>query len=99
MLYMILGEDRPDSLKARLSARPEHLARLTALHDAGRLLLAGPLPAVDAQDPGPAGFKGSLILAQFPDLNAAQTWADEDPYVKAGVYASVKVSPFKQVLL
>lgn len=98
MLYMILGEDRPDSLEIRQSVRPEHLARLEALRDAGRLLIAGPLPAVDAQDPGPAGFTGSLIIAEFPDLNAAQRWAGQDPYLKAGVYTNVRVSPFKKVL-
>lgn len=98
MLYMILGEDRPDSLKARQSVRPEHLARLNALQDAGRLVLAGPLPTVDAEDPGPAGFRGSLIIAEFSDLDAARTWAEDDPYLQTGVYESVRVSPFKKVL-
>jgi uncharacterized protein YciI len=98
MFYMILAEDQANSLQARLSARPEHLARLEALQQAGRLLLAGPLPAVDAMDPGPAGFTGSLIIAEFPDLDAAQRWAQQDPYIKAGVYANVRVSPFKKVL-
>ncbi|WP_018863821.1 MULTISPECIES: YciI family protein [Thioalkalivibrio] len=97
MLYMIQGQDAPDSLDARLAARPEHVARLQALHEAGRLILAGPLPAIDSNDPGPAGFTGSLIVAEFPSLEAAHEWADADPYVAAGVYASVDVRPFKQV--
>ncbi|MGM0552645.1 MAG: YciI family protein [Pseudomonadota bacterium] len=97
MLYMIQGDDAPESLDARLAARPEHLARLQGLHDAGRLLLAGPCPAIDSPDPGPAGFSGSLIVAEFPSLEAARAWADADPYVAAGVYASVDVRPFKQV--
>ncbi|MFB9066690.1 YciI family protein [Pseudofulvimonas gallinarii] len=98
MWYLILGCDAPDTLPQRLAARGEHLARLQALRDAGRLLLAGPLPAVDAEDPGPAGFTGSLIVAEFEDLAAAQAFAEADPYVKAGVYASVEVRPFRQVL-
>ncbi|WP_018862725.1 MULTISPECIES: YciI family protein [unclassified Thioalkalivibrio] len=97
MLYMIQGQDAPDSLDARLAARPEHVARLQALHEAGRLVLAGPLPAIDSNDPGPAGFTGSLIVAEFPSLEAAHEWADADPYVASGVYASVDVRPFKQV--
>ncbi|WP_017926334.1 YciI family protein [Thioalkalivibrio sp. HL-Eb18] len=97
MLYMIQGQDAPDSLDARLAARPEHVARLQALHEAGRLVLAGPLPAIDSNDPGPAGFTGSLIVAEFPSLEAAHEWADADPYVAAGVYTSVDVRPFKQV--
>lgn len=97
MLYMIQGQDAPDSLDARLAARPEHVARLKDLHEAGRLVLAGPLPAIDSNDPGPAGFTGSLIVAEFPSLEAAHEWADADPYVAAGVYASVDVRPFKQV--
>ncbi len=97
MLYMIQGDDAPDSLDARLAARPEHLARLQALRDAGRLILAGPCPAIDSPDPGPAGFSGSLIVAEFPSLEAAHEWADADPYVTAGVYASVDVRPFRQV--
>lgn len=97
MLYMIQGQDAPDSLDARLAARPEHVARLQALHEAGRLILAGPLPAIDSNDPGPAGFTGSLIVAEFPSLEAAHEWADADPYVAAGVYTSVDVRPFKQV--
>ena len=97
MLYMIQGEDAPDSLDARLAARPEHVARLQALRDDGRLVLAGPFPAIDSDDPGPAGFTGSLIVAEFPSLEAARKWADADPYVTAGVYSVVDVRPFKQV--
>ncbi|MBF0254925.1 MAG: YciI family protein [Gammaproteobacteria bacterium] len=98
MFYCIIGEDQADSLSARLAARPEHLARLNALKDQGRLLLAGPMPAIDSPDPGPAGFSGSLIVAEFADLEQAQTWAEADPYVSAGVYAQVQVKPFKPVL-
>lgn len=98
MWYLIVGRDRPDSLAARLAARPAHLARLESLRDAGRLLLAGPLPATDAEDPGPAGFTGSLIVAEFEDLAAARAFADADPYVAAGVYAEVEVMPFRRVL-
>lgn len=98
MLYAILGEDAPDSLERRLAARPEHLARLTELQGDGRLILAGPFPAIDSPDPGPAGFSGSLIVAEFDSLQAARTWADADPYVAAGVYAGVSVKPFKKVL-
>lgn len=98
LYYAIVGEDVPDSLDRRLAARPEHLARLNALKDEGRLLLAGPFPAIDSLDPGPAGFSGSLIVAAFADLEVAQTWADADPYVAAGVYARVTVKPFKRVL-
>lgn len=97
MFYMIRGEDRPDTLAARLAARPAHLARLQALQDEGRLLLAGPCPAIDSPDPGPAGFTGSLIVAEFTDLAAAKAWAEADPYVAAGVYAQVSVQPFKKV--
>lgn len=97
MLYMICGKDRPDSLAARLAARPEHLARLQALQEEGRLILAGPCPAIDGPDPGPAGFSGSLIVAEFTDLSAARAWAEADPYVAAGVYAQVSVQPFKKV--
>ena len=97
MLYMIQGEDAPDSLDARLAARPEHVARLQPLRDDGRLILAGPCPAIDSNDPGPAGFTGSLIVAEFPSLEAAREWADADPYVAAGVYTTVDVRPFKQV--
>ena len=98
MWYAIIGTDKTDSLPARLAARPAHLARLHALRDAGRLLLAGPFPALDAEDPGPAGFSGSLIVAEFADLAAARAWADADPYVAAGVYAKVSVKPFRRVL-
>ena len=98
MLYAIIGIDRPDSLPARLSARPAHLARLHALRDAGRLILAGPFPAIDAEDPGPAGFSGSLIVAEFASLADAQAWADTDPYIAAGVYEKVDVRPFRQTL-
>lgn len=98
MWYVIEGTDVPGSLARRLAARPAHLARLNALKDAGRLLLAGPFPAIDAADPGEAGFSGSLIVAEFDDLAAAQAWADADPYVEAGVYAQVHVRPFKKVL-
>jgi uncharacterized protein YciI len=98
LYYAIIGEDVPDSLARRLAARPDHLARLTALKDEGRLLLAGPFPAIDSPDPGPAGFSGSLIVAAFPDLETARAWADADPYVAAGVYAQVTVKPFKRVL-
>lgn len=98
MWYVILGRDAPDTLPKRLAARAEHLARLQSLQDQGRLLLAGPLPAIDAVDPGPAGFTGSLIVAEFTDLAAAQAFADDDPYVHAGVYASVEVKPLRKVL-
>ena len=98
MWYAILGMDRNDSLAARREARPAHLARLEALRDAGRLRVAGPLPAIDAEDPGPAGFVGSLIVAEFASLETARAWADEDPYLAAGVYVRVEVWPFKHVL-
>lgn len=98
MLYAFLGEDVPNSLAQRTLARPEHLARLHALRDAGRLILAGPLPALDTTDPGPAGFVGSLIVAEFASLAEARSWADADPYLHAGVYQRVQVWPFKQVL-
>jgi hypothetical protein len=97
MWYAIVGSDVPDSLVRRLSARPAHLERLNRLRDEGRLLLAGPFPAIDAEDPGPAGFSGSLIVAEFADLAAAQAWADADPYIAAGVYAEVSVRPFRKV--
>lgn len=97
MLYSIFGHDIPESLAKRSAARPAHLARLQALQNEGRLLLAGPFPAVDAVDPGMAGFTGSLIVAEFASLEAAQAWADADPYVAAGVYAQVAVRPFKKV--
>jgi uncharacterized protein len=98
VLYAIVGEDHPGSLDQRLAARPEHLTRLEQLQAAGRLVLAGPCPAIDAPDPGPAGFSGSLIVAEFDSLAAAQAWAAADPYVAAGVYAGVTVKPFKLVL-
>ena len=97
MLYAIVGEDRPNSLADRLAARPAHLERLKALQDEGRMILAGPCPAIDSPDPGPAGFSGSVIVAEFSSLEAAQAWADADPYVAAGVYAKVSVKPFKKV--
>ena len=98
MWYAIVGSDAPDSLEKRLAARPAHLERLNALKDAGRLFVAGPFPALDTPDPGPAGFTGSLIVAEFDSLAAARAWADADPYVAAGVYAGVDVRPFKKVL-
>ncbi len=98
MLYMIHSEDNADSLQQRLAARPAHLDRLQALQAEGRLILAGPCPAIDSPDPGPAGFSGSLIVAEFPSLVDAQAWADADPYVAAGVYARISVKPFKKVL-
>lgn len=98
MLYAIIGHDGPDSLERRRAARPAHLVRVEALVAAGRLILAGPFPAIDAADPGPAGFSGSLIVAEFESLAAARAWADADPYVTAGVYERVDVRPFRQVL-
>ncbi|KXB32566.1 hypothetical protein AT959_02480 [Dechloromonas denitrificans] len=98
MLYAIIGEDRTGSLDQRLATRPAHLERLQALQAAGRLLLAGPCPAIDSPDPGPAGFSGSIIIAEFDSLSAAQTWAEADPYVAAGVYEKVTVKPFKKAL-
>jgi uncharacterized protein YciI len=97
MLYMIHGTDVEHSLERRLSVRAQHLARLQQLKDGGRLVLAGPLPAVDSADPGPAGFTGSLIVAEFDSLDAAREWAQADPYVNAGVYARVEVKPFRKV--
>lgn len=97
MLYAIVGEDVPGSLDKRLAARPAHLARLQALQTDGRMVLAGPCPAIDAPDPGPAGFSGSVIVAEFESLAAAQAWAAADPYAAAGVYAKVTVKPFKLV--
>ena len=97
MLYAIISVDVADSLEKRLSARPAHLARLQALQNEGRLLLAGPHPAVDSDNPGDAGFTGSLIVAEFDNLAAAQLWADADPYNDAGVYLNVTVKPFKKV--
>ncbi len=96
MLYAITGQDVPDSLEKRLSARPAHLARLHALQEEGRLILAGPFPAVDGSDPGLAGFTGSLIVAEFPSLAEAEAWAGADPYVSAGVYAQVTIKPFRR---
>lgn len=98
MWYLIFGHDRPDSLQARQRTRPEHLARLLALKQAGRLLAAGPCPAIDAEDPGPAGFTGSLIVAEFASLDRARAWAQADPYLAAGVYDTVDVRPFKPFL-
>ena len=98
MWYAIWAEDAPNSLAERIATRPTHLARITALHEAGHLLLAGPLPAIDSIDPGPAGFTGSLIVAEFKSLDAATTWANDDPFVNAGVYASVTVKPFRKTL-
>ncbi len=97
MLYAIIGEDAPGSLAKRLAARPAHLERLKELQDAGRLILAGPCPAIDAPDPGPAGFAGSLIVAEFDSLADAEAWAAADPYVIEGVYASTRVLPFRKV--
>jgi len=98
MLYAISATDHDNSLDKRLAARPAHLERLTDLKNQGRLILAGPLPAIDSEDPGPAGFTGSLIVAEFSSLETAQQWADADPYAHAGVYQSVAVKPFKYVL-
>jgi len=98
MLYAIMSEDIPGSLASRVGARPAHLERLKALNDAGRLVLAGPHPALDAQDPGPAGFTGSLVVAEFATREAAIAWAAEDPYCAAGVYGRVTVKPFRKVL-
>ena len=98
MLYAVIGEDVPDSLARRLAARPAHLARLKELQDAGRLVIAGPCPAIDSPDPGPAGFSGSIIIAEFASLEAARSWADADPYVAAGVYEKVTIKPFKKAL-
>jgi uncharacterized protein YciI len=98
MLYAIMGMDRKDSLAARLATRPAHLARLESLKQAGRLVLAGPHPAIDSEDPGEAGFSGSLIVAEFADLDEARTWAEADPYTTQGVFDDVIVRPFKKVL-
>ena len=98
MWYAIIGTDNPDSLASRKDARPAHLARLQQLQDDGRMLLAGPFPAIDAEDPGPAGFSGSLIVAEFSSLVEAQAWAGADPYVAAGVYRETTVKPFRKVL-
>jgi len=98
MYYVIIGEDIADSLEKRLSARPAHLERLHKLQDCGRLLLAGPCPSIDNIDPGPAGFSGSIIVAEFESLEQAQQWANADPYIEAGVYKTVTVKPFRKVL-
>ena len=97
MLYAILAQDINNSLEKRLAARPAHLERLNALLDQGRLILAGPHPVIDSEDPGEAGFSGSLVVAEFDDLEAAQSWANDDPYMQAGVYDHVTVKPFKKV--
>ena len=98
MYYAMIGEDAPDSLEARMAARPEHLARLNALKDEGRLLIAGPCPAIDSPDPGPAGFSGPLVAAEFASLADAEAWLAQDPYVIEGVFARTTVKPFKKVL-
>lgn len=98
MLYAIIGRDTEDSLDARRSARDAHIARIRALTDEGRLVLAGPMPAIDAEDPGPAGFSGSLIVAEFPSLAEAEAWAEADPYVDGGAWGSTEVRPFLQVM-
>ncbi len=97
MFYAIISQDVEDSLEKRMSVRADHIARLQTLQDEGRMLIAGPHPAIDSEDPGPAGFTGSLIVAEFDSLEDAQTWADEDPYIAAGVYENVIVKPFKKV--
>ena len=98
MLYAIIAQDEENSLQDRLTARPKHLERLTTLQDQGRLILAGPHPSIDSEEPGEAGFSGSLVVAEFDSLLEAKAWADADPYVTAGVYASVTIKPFKKVL-
>lgn len=98
MLYSIVGEDVKDSLEKRLEARPAHVERLIALRDEGRLIVAGPNPHIDSEDPGAAGFSGSVIIAEFESLQAATEWANADPYITAGVYHNVSVKPFKKVL-
>ena len=98
MLYAIISQDIENSLEKRIGARPDHVARLNKLKDEGRLILAGPHPAIDAKDPGEAGFTGSLVVAEFKDLQEARAWADSDPYVASGVYSSVVVKPFNKVL-
>jgi uncharacterized protein YciI len=98
MWFVIIAEDHPGSLDKRLAARPEHLARLDALQNEGRMLLAGPFPAIESENPGPAGFTGSLIIAEFPSQAEAEAWAQADPYVAAGVYAGVVIKPFRKTL-
>lgn len=98
MLYAIIAQDVENSLEKRLAARPDHLRRLEQLRDEGRLIIAGPHPAIDSEDPGPAGFTGSLIIAEFDSLDSARTWADDDPYIHAGVYDQVIVKPMRKVL-
>jgi len=96
VLYVIYAKDNADSLDKRTAVRPAHLARLQLLRDEGRLIIAGPMPAVDTNEPGVAGFTGSTIIAEFPSLEAAQSWAQDDPYIAAGVYKKVDVKPFKR---
>ncbi|NNF95361.1 MAG: YciI family protein [Halobacteria archaeon] len=98
MLYAIIAQDKEKTLEKRLAARPAHLERLQTLQAEGRLVLAGPHPAIDSEDPGPAGFSGSLVVAEFTSQQDAQDWADADPYVEAGVYSQVTIKPFKKVL-
>jgi len=98
MLYSIVGIDTENSLEARMSVRADHVARLKALKDEGRLIIAGPNPAIDSSDPGEAGFSGSIIIAEFASLDAAQAWADDDPYIQSGAYAEVTVKAFNKVL-
>ena len=98
MPYALIGEDKPNSLDARMAVRSEHLARIKALQDEGRLHIAGPFPAIDSPDPGPAGFTGSLIVAEFESLSAAEQWLADDPYVKTGIFARTTVKPYKKVL-
>lgn len=98
MLYAIMGTDREESLEARMRVRPEHVERLKQLQSEGRLLMAGPHPAIDSPDPGPAGFTGSLIVAEFPSLEEAKAWADADPYTQTGVFSQITVKPYNKVL-
>ena len=98
MLYAIMAEDTPNSLEKRLAARPAHFARLQNMQNEGRLLLAGPFPAIDSNEPGPAGYSGSLIIVEFPTLEEAEQWANEDPFVTSGVYSQVVVKPFRKTL-
>ena len=98
MLYALISQDAADTLEKRMAARPEHVKRLERLRDEGRLILAGPHPAIDSDDPGPAGFTGSLVVAEFDSLEDARRWASADPYLAAGVYEQITVKPFKKVL-